>query len=73
MSRQNISAFTGPEENYPPFVNLSKSDSGDYTITIRNKANEDGSCGEMAEITLTQDEFVVFMDVTNQHLADINA
>lgn len=73
MQRENISSFTDADESYPSFINVSKLDNGDYSVTVRDKAKKDGSVGDIAEIVMTPDQFVVFMDVTNQHLADINA
>lgn len=72
MPRENISAFTGTAESYPPYINISKLDDGNYSVTVRSPAKEDGTEGDTAEIVMTPDQFVVFMEVTNTHLEEIN-
>jgi len=72
MPRENISAFTGVDESYPPYINVSKLDDGNYAVIVRSPAKEDGSEGNSGEIVMTPDQFANFMDVTNTHLAAAN-
>lgn len=70
MQRENIAAHTAHGESYPAFVNISKLEDGSYSIIVR-ETGEDGVEGSKSEIVMSEAEFANFIEVTNDHLAEL--
>lgn len=45
---KTVFAHTPPGSNFPPFVNLSRSDGGGYTLTVRSQGNGGSDIGSIA-------------------------
>jgi hypothetical protein len=54
--RRNLFAYTATGINYPEYVSVNREDNGTVSITVRNKAKEDGSCGDTASVELEASE-----------------
>jgi hypothetical protein len=54
-------AYTPPGANYPPFVNVMENLDGSFTITVRSSIKENGSCGDIASMTMSDAEFLVLL------------
>lgn len=68
MARENIAAYTGGGTDYPPFINVSRLDNGNYSVTVRSEGNN----GEdIAEIELSPDAFKVFLQTLNDNIGDV--
>lgn len=53
--------FTPAESPYPPYLNVTEKPGGDFVITVRSPAKADGSCGDSSAITMTGDDFRLFL------------
>ena len=58
MTRRNIFAHTAPGTNYPEFVSINLEEDGTISVTVRNPAKPDGSCGEIAMVKLSVEESI---------------
>lgn len=54
--RSNITAFT-PPGFAPPFFSVNTLEDGRIEIIVRSVAKEDGSCGDIASITMSAEQF----------------
>jgi hypothetical protein len=59
--RRNLFAYTAPGVNYPEYISINFED-GHLSVTVRNPAKEDGSCGETASVTLPVGESNILAD-----------
>jgi hypothetical protein len=56
--KQNISAFTAPGCNYPPYFSANVLDATrEIEITVRSAAKAGGSCGDTSCIVMSPAEF----------------
>jgi hypothetical protein len=58
--RKNLFAYTSPGVNYPSFLSINTED-GAVEIIVRSPAKADGSCGDVAGIKLTAEQFDQFV------------
>ena len=68
MPKENIAAYTASNNDYPAFINVSRLDDGDYSVTVRSQGN---GGKDLAEIIMSPDAFKVFMQTLNDHIGDV--
>lgn len=53
--------FTPPGTSYPPYLNVTENEDGSFAVTVRSPAKEDGRCGDCAAITMSGDDFRLYV------------
>lgn len=59
---QNVYAFTSLDQLYPEYVSINKTADGKYEVTVRSKANADGTMGAQAVALLEKKELAKLGD-----------
>lgn len=59
---KNLAAFTSSGCNYPSFISINEFEHYFVSITVRAPRKEDGSCGDIAAIVLSANEFVELLE-----------
>jgi hypothetical protein len=57
MARRNITAHTLSGSNYPAFLSVNHEEDGQIEFTVRSSAKEDGTCGDIAVVKLSREDF----------------
>ena len=65
----HVYAFTPPGAGYPPYINISRNDEGDYVVTVRGPAITHPTTGfavpgPTAQITLPPAELAAMADAS---------
>lgn len=61
MSNQQWGFTPANVPSYPPYLNVTKHDDGSFEITVRSAPKEDGSCGDCASMTMSGDDFKLYV------------
>lgn len=70
MAKECVAAYTNNADMYPAFINVTKLDSGEFSVTVRGEGN--GGL-DMGEIVMSAAAFKVFMQtlVENVNVQEI--
>lgn len=56
MRQKNLSAYTPPGVNYPPYISINEVE-GAVEITVRSDVTPEGACGSQAMIRIEKRKF----------------